>query len=107
MTDTVTVRPCSLAEEPRTARLLSPQEREIICGYRWAGSEAEERRLVTDYANLMGASLGFAEDALDLWIDLLGLRQKKSSVESPIYREDAAGRKVAAPPIRLGKRQRA
>jgi hypothetical protein len=84
MTDTVTSRPCSLAEEPRTARLLSPQESEIICRYHWAGSEAEERRLVRDYANLMGTSLGSAEDALDLWIDLLGLRQKKSSVESPI-----------------------
>jgi hypothetical protein len=105
MTDAATLRPCSLAEEPRPAGLLSPQEREIICRYRWAGSEAEERRLVRDYANLMGASLGFAEDALDLWIDLLGLRQKKSSVESPIYREDAAGRKVAPPPIRVwGKR---
>lgn len=70
---------------------LSRQECEIISRYCWAGSETESRQAVMDYANLMGGSLGVSEDALDLWIHLLGLRQKESGVEThavrtPVFR---------------------
>jgi hypothetical protein len=75
MTSTATTQPCvtrSKAIVQREVRLFSRQECEIISKYRWAGSETQARRAVRDYANLMGASLGYAEDALGLWIHLLG-----------------------------------